>query len=43
LFASARGESDPKWAKHLAADGKGYLKQGLRYLQKSGDQSFLTA
>jgi hypothetical protein len=25
LFASARGESDPKWAKHLAADGKGYL------------------
>jgi hypothetical protein len=43
LFAFARGESDPKWAKHLGADGKGYLKQGLRYLQKTGDQSFLTA
>ena len=43
LFAFVRGESDPKWAKHLDADGKGYLKQGLRYLQKTGDQSFLTA
>jgi hypothetical protein len=42
LFAFARGESDPKWAKYLDADGKGYLKQGLRYLQKTGDQSFLT-
>jgi hypothetical protein len=32
----------PEMGQILDADGKGYLKQGLRYLQKTGDQSFLT-
>jgi len=40
LFAWARGEKNPKWSHHLAADGRCYLKQGLRYLEQTHDTSF---
>jgi len=35
LFAWQRQELNPKWARHLATDGKAYLKMGLRYLQRT--------
>jgi hypothetical protein len=40
LFAWARGERNPKWSQYLAVDPKSYLKQGLRYLDQTGDTSF---
>jgi hypothetical protein len=40
LFAWARGDFKPRWSRHLEADGKSYLKQGLRYLRKTGDSTF---
>ena len=40
LFAWVRRESDPRWSAHLATDGKSYLKQGLRYLQRTSDSTF---
>ncbi len=40
LFAWVRGETAPYWSRHLAADPKGYLKQGLRYLRQTGETSF---
>lgn len=40
LFASARGEKNPKWAKHLSADPKEYLELGLRYLAETHDTAF---
>ena len=35
LFAWKRGDLKPNWARHLATDGKAYLKMGLRYLEAS--------
>ena len=32
LFAWHRDDLKPKWSRHLATDGKAYLKMGLRYL-----------
>lgn len=40
LFAWVREETAPYWSRHLAADPKGYLKQGLRYLRQTGETSF---
>lgn len=40
LFAWTRGERNPKWARHLSVDGKSYLKQGLKYLERTGDTTF---
>ncbi len=40
LFAWARGETAPYWSRHLDADPKGYLKQGLHYLRQTGETSF---
>jgi hypothetical protein len=33
LFAWRRGEVKPTWSRHLATDGKAYLKMGLRFLE----------
>ena len=41
LFAWARGENSPKWAKHLAVDPKEYLKLGLWYLGETRDTAFV--
>jgi hypothetical protein len=40
LFAWTRGEQNPNWSRHLAVDGKSYLKQGLRYLEETRDTAF---
>ena len=40
LFAFARGEAKPAWARYLRADAVEPLKRGLRYLQKTGDTLF---
>jgi hypothetical protein len=40
LFAWARREENPKWSRHLAADPKSYLKQGMKYIAKTGDTPF---
>jgi hypothetical protein len=40
LFAWARGEKHPKWAKHLSVDPKEYLELGLRYLAETHDTEF---
>jgi HEAT repeats len=40
LFAYARGETRPAWSSHLRLDALGPLKQGLRYLLKTGDSLF---
>jgi hypothetical protein len=37
LFAHARGESKPKWKKHLHVNVRHYFKQGLKYLERNGD------
>ena len=39
LFAYARGESKPGWARHLQTNVKHYFKQSLKYLAKTGDTS----
>ena len=40
LFAFARGEDRPPWAKELRADSAVTLRSALRYLQKTGDSLF---
>jgi hypothetical protein len=35
-----RGEENPAWASHLRFDARGELKQGLRYLFKTGDSEY---
>src|SRR5262249_48375253 len=35
LFAYARGEHDPAWARHLCADVRSPFKAGLRYLLRT--------
>lgn len=37
LFAWVRGEEHPAWAKHLEGNVSAYFKDGLRYLEKTGD------
>ena len=36
-FAYARGEQQPRWAKHLRLDVRCPFRQSLRYLRKTGD------
>jgi hypothetical protein len=43
LFACARGETDPAWAKYLETDPQAYLKQGTRYLRATRDTRFLSS
>lgn len=38
-----RGEENPTWAAHLKFDSRGELKQGLRYLFKTGDSGYKPA
>ena len=40
LFAYARGETRPAWARYLRPDAAEPLKAGLRYLLKTGDSLF---
>jgi hypothetical protein len=40
LFAFARGERDPAWAKHLRLDASSALQGGLRYVRKTNDTLF---
>jgi hypothetical protein len=40
LFAYAREEEDPDWARHLRLDVRAPLKKGLRYLLETGDSVF---
>ena len=40
LFAYARGETKPAWARYLRPDAAQPLKGGLRYLLKTGDSLF---
>ncbi len=40
LFAYARGEAEPAWARYLRPDAARPLKGGLRYLLKTGDTLF---
>jgi hypothetical protein len=40
LFAFVRGEDDPAWASHLRLDASVPLKDGLRYLHRTGDSLF---
>lgn len=35
-----RGEEKPAWAKHLRWEARANLKQGLRYLLRTGDSAF---
>jgi hypothetical protein len=35
-----RGEERPAWAKHLDWAARANLKQGLRYLLRTGDSAF---
>lgn len=35
-----RGEEKPEWARHLTADARAYLKQGVRYLFATADSSY---
>src|SRR5262249_31759203 len=37
LFALGRGEPNPDWARHLRPDVQQPFRQGLRYVQKTGD------
>jgi hypothetical protein len=37
LFAWMRGEEQPAWIRHLRLDAASTMKNGLRYLQKTGD------
>jgi hypothetical protein len=41
LFAFARGERSPEWRKHLRLDAASAVRDGLRYLEKTGDTTFL--
>jgi hypothetical protein len=36
----AGGEATPSWARHLGWGARANLKQGLRYLQATGDSAF---
>ena len=36
--AQLRGESDPAWARHLAPNPRGYVKQGMRFLAGEGER-----
>lgn len=40
LFAWLRGETKPRWSNHLRRDVRVVFRQGLRYLQKTGDSRF---
>ena len=40
LFAFGRGEDRPAWAGYLRADARVTLRNGLRYLRKTGDTLF---
>jgi hypothetical protein len=40
LFCWARGEINPRWARHLTTDPKAYLRMGLRYIARTGDTTF---
>jgi hypothetical protein len=40
LFAWVRGEASPAWAKSLRTDAAASLRDGLRYLRKTGDSLF---
>lgn len=40
LFAWVRGEASPAWANSLREDAAGALRNGLRYLRKTGDSLF---
>lgn len=41
LFTYARGENKPKWMSYLGVNVRHYLKQGLKYLNKTGDTTVL--
>jgi hypothetical protein len=43
LFVYTRGESKPKWASLLNANVRHYFKQGLKYLEKTGDTTVKAA
>jgi len=34
-----RGEARPEWSRHLTGDARANLKQGLRYLDATGDST----
>ena len=34
-YAHLRGETAPRWARHLDTNPRGYLKQSLRYLERN--------
>src|SRR5262249_31338404 len=38
-----RGETKPEWAKYLKMAARANLKQGLRYLQETGDSAYRPA
>jgi hypothetical protein len=40
VFAYVREEAAPRWARHLRPDARGALRQGLKYLRKTGDGLF---
>ncbi|MEO2091794.1 MAG: HEAT repeat domain-containing protein [Gemmataceae bacterium] len=40
VFAYFRGEDRPRWARHLRTDAALTLRDGLRYLHKTGDALF---
>lgn len=40
LFAFARGETKPAWAKYLRPDARGTMLSALRYLTRTGDTLF---
>jgi HEAT repeat protein len=40
LFALLRGEEDPAWVEHLRLDAAAAMRDGLRYLRKTGDSLF---
>ncbi|MBI1900344.1 MAG: HEAT repeat domain-containing protein [Planctomycetia bacterium] len=40
LFAFARGEEGPPWAGHLRLDAASALRDGLRFLRRTGDTLF---
>jgi hypothetical protein len=37
LFALMRGETDPAWPRYLEGSVRTYFRNGLRYLEKTGD------
>lgn len=40
VYAWARGERKPPWARHLRLNARSYLKQSLRYIWETGDCHF---